>query len=332
MKWRNNMSKQPIGVVGLAVMGSNLALNIESRGHAVSVFNRSRARTDELIAEYPDRKLVPAFTLEEFVDSLEKPRRILMMVKAGEPTDATIASLKPLLEKGDILIDGGNTPFTDTIRRNQELAKSKLHFIGTGVSRGAEGALKGPSIMPGGPRDAYDLVAPILTEIAAKAPDGEPCVAYMGPDGAGHFVKMVHNGIEYGDMQLIAESYAVLHEVLGLSNEELAEVYADWNKGELDSYLISITADIFTKKDPETRKAMVDIILDRAAQKGTGKWTSQSALDLGVPLPLITESVFARLVSALKDRSLAASKVLPGPGPQHYQGDRKAFIEAVRRA
>ena len=207
------MSKQAIGVVGLAVMGRNLALNIESRGHAVSVYNRSREKTDELIAEHPDKKLVPAFTLEEFVESLEKPRRILLMVKAGEGTDATIDALRPLLDKGDILIDGGNTHFTDTIRRNQDLAKSGLHFIGTGVSGGEEGALKGPSIMPGGQREAYDLVAPILTEIAAKAPDGEPCVAYMGPDGAGHFVKMVHNGIEYGDMQLIAESYDVLKHV-----------------------------------------------------------------------------------------------------------------------
>ncbi|CAD6541107.1 6-phosphogluconate dehydrogenase, decarboxylating [Paraburkholderia hiiakae] len=326
------MSKQPIGVVGLAVMGSNLALNIESRGHAVSVFNRSRARTDELIAEYPDRKLVPAYTLEEFVDSLEKPRRILMMVKAGAPTDDTIAALKPLLEKGDILIDGGNTHFTDTIRRNQELAKSGLHFIGTGVSGGEEGALKGPSIMPGGQRDAYDLVAPILTEIAAKAPDGEPCVAYMGPDGAGHFVKMVHNGIEYGDMQLIAESYAVLKQVLGLSNEELGKVYTEWNEGELDSYLIEITSKIFARKDEETGKDLVDVILDRAAQKGTGKWTSQNALDLGAPLPLITEAVFARVLSSLKTQRVAASKVLSGPDAKPFSGDRKAFIESVRRA
>jgi 6-phosphogluconate dehydrogenase len=333
MKWRINMSKQPIGVVGLAVMGSNLALNIESRGHAVSVFNRSRARTDELIAEYPDRKLVPAYTLEEFVDSLEKPRRILMMVKAGAPTDDTIAALKPLLEKGDILIDGGNTHFTDTIRRNQELAKSGLHFIGTGVSGGEEGALKGPSIMPGGQRDAYDLVAPILTEIAAKAPtDGEPCVAYMGPDGAGHFVKMVHNGIEYGDMQLIAESYAVLKQVLGLSNEELGKVYTEWNEGELDSYLIEITSKIFGKKDEETGKDLVDVILDRAAQKGTGKWTSQNALDIGAPLPLITEAVFARVLSSLKTQRVAASKVLSGPDAKPFSGDRKAFIESVRRA
>jgi len=326
------MSKQAIGVVGMAVMGRNLALNIESRGHAVSVFNRSREKTDELIAEFPDRKLVPTYTLQELVDSLEKPRRILLMVKAGEPTDATIAALKPLLEPGDILIDGGNTHFTDTIRRNQELAKAGLHFIGTGVSGGEEGALKGPSIMPGGQRDAYDLVAPILTEIAAKAPDGEPCVAYMGPDGAGHFVKMVHNGIEYGDMQLIAESYAVLKSVAGLSNEELGKVYTEWNTGELDSYLIEITSKIFGKKDEETGNDLVDMILDRAAQKGTGKWTSQNALDLGVPLPLITESVFARVLSSLKTQRVAASKVLAGPPAKPFAGDRSQFVESVRRA
>jgi len=325
------MSKQAIGVVGLAVMGRNLALNIESRGHAVSVYNRSREKTDELIADCPDKKLVPAYTLEEFVESLEKPRRILLMVKAGAGTDATIDALRPLLSKGDILIDGGNTHFTDTIRRNQDLAKSGLHFIGTGVSGGEEGALKGPSIMPGGQREAYDLVAPILTEIAAKAPDGEPCVAYMGPDGAGHFVKMVHNGIEYGDMQLIAESYDVLKRVVGLSNEELGRVYVEWNKGELDSYLIDITAKIFVKKDEDTGKDLIDMILDRAAQKGTGKWTSQNALDLGAPLPLITEAVFARVLSSLKDQRVAASKQLSGPTPK-FDGDREKFIEAVRRA
>ncbi|MDN7651943.1 NADP-dependent phosphogluconate dehydrogenase [Burkholderia multivorans] len=327
------MGKQAIGVIGLAVMGRNLALNIESRGYAVSVYNRSREKTDELIAEFPGRNLVPTYTLEEFVASLETPRRILMMVKAGEATDATIASLKPLLEKGDVLIDGGNTHFTDTIRRNQELAQSGLHFIGTGVSGGEEGALRGPSIMPGGQRDAYDLVEPILKQIAAKAPsDGEPCVAYMGPDGAGHYVKMVHNGIEYGDMQLIAESYAVLKHVAGLTNEELGAVYTEWNQGELDSYLIEITSKIFGKKDDETGKHLVDVILDRAAQKGTGKWTSQNALDLGVPLPLITESVFARVLSSLKTERVAASKILSGPAAAPFDGDRAAFIEAVRRA
>lgn len=327
------MGKQAIGVIGLAVMGRNLALNIESRGYAVSVYNRSREKTDELIAEFPGRNLAPTYTLEEFVASLETPRRILMMVKAGEATDATIASLKPLLEKGDVLIDGGNTHFTDTIRRNQELAQSGLHFIGTGVSGGEEGALRGPSIMPGGQRDAYDLVEPILKQIAAKAPsDGEPCVAYMGPDGAGHYVKMVHNGIEYGDMQLIAESYAVLKHVAGLTNDELGAVYTEWNQGELDSYLIEITSKIFGKKDDETGQHLVDVILDRAAQKGTGKWTSQNALDLGVPLPLITESVFARVLSSLKTERVAASKILSGPAAAPFDGDRAAFIEAVRRA
>lgn len=224
------------------------------------------------------------------------------MVKAGAPTDSTIQALLPHLDKGDILIDGGNTFFEDTIRRNQELDQSGINFIGTGVSGGEEGALKGPAIMPGGQKEAYDLVAPILEKIAAVAKeDGEPCVTYIGPNGAGHYVKMVHNGIEYGDMQLIAESYALLRDVAGLSVEETAEVFAEWNKGELDSYLMEITSDILTRKDPETGKPIVEVILDRAGNKGTGKWTSQSALDLGVPLPLITESVFARYISAMKD-------------------------------
>jgi 6-phosphogluconate dehydrogenase len=326
------MSKQSIGVVGMAVMGRNLALNIESRGHAVSIYNRSRDKTDEVIAEHGDKKLVPTYSPQELVDSLEKPRRILLMVKAGAGTDAVIDELKPLLDKGDVLIDGGNANFKDTIRRNKDLAEAGLHFIGTGVSGGEEGALHGPSIMPGGPRDAYDLVEPILTEIAARAKDGKPCVAYMGPDGAGHYVKMVHNGIEYGDMQLIAESYSVLKHVLGLSNRELADVYTRWNEGELDSYLIEITAKIFGKKDEKTGKDLVDVILDRAAQKGTGKWTSQSALDLGVPLPLITEAVFARVLSSLKEERVAASHALSGPPAKPFAGDREAFIAAVGRA
>ena len=326
------MSKQSIGVIGMAVMGRNLALNIASRGHAVSIFNRSREKTDAVIAEHPDSTLVPTFTLETFVASLEQPRRILLMVQAGAGTDAVIDELKPLLDSGDILIDGGNTHFKDTIRRHQELAKAGLHFIGTGVSGGEDGALHGPSIMPGGPRDAYELVAPILTEIAARAPDGAPCVAYMGPDGAGHYVKMVHNGIEYGDMQLIAESYALLKQVLGLSNAELAEVYSQWNQGELDSYLIEITAKIFRKKDDATGQELLDVILDRAAQKGTGKWTSQSALELGVALPLITEAVFARVLSSLKDERVLASSQLHGPKVTPFKGERTAFIESVRRA
>ena len=326
------MSKQQIGVVGMAVMGRNLALNIESRGYSVSIFNRSSSKTDEVIALHPDKKLVPTYTVEEFVNSLEKPRRILLMVKAGEATDKTIQSLLPHLDKGDILIDGGNTFFQDTIRRNEMLANSGINFIGTGVSGGEEGALKGPAIMPGGQKDAYELVAPILEEIAAKADDGAPCVTYVGPNGAGHYVKMVHNGIEYGDMQLIAESYDILRRVGGLTVEETAEVFKSWNTGELDSYLIEITADILTKKDPETGKPMVEVIMDTAGNKGTGKWTSQSALDLGVPLPLITESVFARYISTLKEEREVASKELsPIKVPELSNTEKQALIESVRK-
>ena len=326
------MSKQQIGVVGMAVMGRNLALNIESRGYSVSIFNRSSSKTDEVIALHPDKKLVPTYTVEEFVDSLEKPRRILLMVKAGEATDKTIQSLLPHLDKRDILIDGGNTFFQDTIRRNEMLANSGINFIGTGVSGGEEGALKGPAIMPGGQKDAYDLVAPILEEIAAKADDGAPCVTYVGPNGAGHYVKMVHNGIEYGDMQLIAESYDILRRVGGLTVEETAEVFKSWNTGELDSYLIEITADILTKKDPETGKPMVEVIMDTAGNKGTGKWTSQSALDLGVPLPLITESVFARYISTLKEeREIASKELSPIKVPELSNTEKQALIESVRK-
>ncbi|SDQ48673.1 NADP-dependent phosphogluconate dehydrogenase [Carnobacterium viridans] len=326
------MSKQQIGVVGMAVMGKNLALNIESRGYSVSVYNRTTSKTEAVIAENPDKKLVLTRTVEEFVDSLEKPRRILLMVQAGKGTDATIQSLLPHLDEGDVLIDGGNTFFKDTIRRSEELAESGVNFIGTGVSGGEEGALKGPAIMPGGQKEAYDLVAPILEQIAAVAEDGEACVTYIGPNGAGHYVKMVHNGIEYGDMQLIAESYHLLRNVAGLSVEEIAEVFAEWNKGELDSFLIEITATALTKKDPETGKPMVDIILDRAGNKGTGKWTSQSALDLGVPLPLITESVFARYISALKEERVEASKVLPKPARYSFEGDKAELVEKIRQA
>lgn len=325
------MAKQQIGVVGLAVMGKNLAFNIESRGYTVSVFNRSREKTDAMMQEATGKNIVPTYSIEEFVQSLETPRKILLMVKAGPATDATIEQLKPHLEKGDILIDGGNTFFQDTIRRNKELSDLGFHFIGTGVSGGEEGALKGPSIMPGGQKEAYDLVAPILQAISAKV-NGEPCCTYIGPDGAGHFVKMVHNGIEYGDMQLIGESYFLLKNILGLSNDELHQVFSDWNQGELDSYLIEITRDIFTKIDEETGKPLVDMILDKAGQKGTGKWTSQNALDLGVPLPIITESVFARFISAMKDERVQASKILTGPTSGAFSGNRKEFIEQVRQA
>ncbi|KQX64622.1 MULTISPECIES: NADP-dependent phosphogluconate dehydrogenase [unclassified Paenibacillus] len=325
------MSKQQIGVVGLAVMGKNLALNIESRGFTVSVFNRSAEKTKELLQEAPGKQLVGTYSIEEFVQSLEVPRKILIMVKAGGPTDDTINQLVPFLDKGDILIDGGNAFFPDTQRRNKELAEKGIRFVGTGVSGGEEGALKGPSIMPGGQEDAYKLVEPILTAISAKVGD-DACCTYIGPDGAGHYVKMVHNGIEYGDMQLICEAYQLLKDVLNVSVEELHEIFTEWNNGELDSYLIEITRDIFTKYDAETGKPMVDVILDSAGQKGTGKWTSQSALDLGVPLSIITESVFSRFISAMKEERVAASKVLKGPDAPAFTGDRKAFIEAVRQA
>lgn len=325
------MTKQQIGVIGLAVMGKNLAFNIESKGYTVSVYNRSREKTDEMMKEATGKNIFPTYTIEEFVQSLEKPRKILIMVKAGAATDATIEQLKPFLEKGDILIDGGNAFFKDTQRRNKELSELGIHFIGTGVSGGEEGALHGPAIMPGGQKEAYDLVSQILKDISAKV-NGEPCCTYIGPDGAGHYVKMVHNGIEYGDMQLIAESYWLLKHILGLTAEELHEVFREWNTGELNSYLIEITADIFTKYDEETKKPLVDVILDKAGQKGTGKWTSQSALDLGVPLPLITESVFARFISALKEERVRASKILTGPKQMNFSGDKQEFIEKVRQA
>ncbi|EES72061.1 phosphogluconate dehydrogenase (decarboxylating) [Paenibacillus sp. oral taxon 786 str. D14] len=325
------MKKQQIGVIGLAVMGKNLALNIESKGFSVALYNRSPEKTKELLEEAPGKNFVGTYSIEEFVQSLETPRKILIMVKAGKPTDDTINQLVPYLEKGDILIDGGNAHFPDTQRRNKLLEAQGIRFIGAGVSGGEEGALKGPAIMPGGQRDAYELVEPILTAISAKV-NGDPCSTYIGPDGAGHYVKMVHNGIEYGDMQLIGEAYHLLKDVLGLSVDELHKIFTEWNSGELDSYLIEITADIFGKKDPATGKPMVDVILDSAGQKGTGKWTSQSALDLGVPLSIITESVFARFISAMKSERVAASKRLNGPATQPYDGDKEAFIEAVRKA
>jgi 6-phosphogluconate dehydrogenase len=316
----------------MAVMGRNLALNIESRGITVAVFNRSPERTRDLLeTDGKDKKLIGTYSAEEFVSVLEKPRKILLMVQAGAGTDAAIQSLLPHLSPGDILMDGGNAHFLDTGRRGQELKARGIHFIGTGISGGEEGALKGPAIMPGGPEEAYKLVEPILTGIAAKV-NGEPCCTYIGPDGAGHYVKMVHNGIEYGDMQLICEAYHLLRDVLGLGADELHRIFSEWNRGELDSYLMEITADIFAHKDPETGKPMVDVILDAAGQKGTGKWTSQSALDLGVPLSIITESVFARFLSAMKEERLQAAKVLQGPRGQTFQGDPEAFTENVRRA
>ncbi|MBJ7693853.1 phosphogluconate dehydrogenase (NADP(+)-dependent, decarboxylating) [Weissella confusa] len=327
------MATADFGVVGLAVMGRNLALNVESRGYTVAVYNRSSARTEDLVQTHSDKKFVPGYTVEEFVKSIKAPRRILLMVKAGAGTDAVIEELLPFLEKGDILIDGGNTFFEDTMRRSEKLAESGINFIGMGVSGGELGALRGPSMMPGGQREAYDLVEPILKEIAAKAPeDGKPTVAYIGPNGAGHYVKMVHNGIEYGDMQLIAESYDLLKRLLKLDKDALAGTFAEWNKGELDSYLIEITADILTRDDDlGSGKPMVDMILDRAGNKGTGKWSSQSALEVGAPQSLITESVYARYISAMKEDRVAASKVLAGP-EFSFEGDVDATVEDIREA
>ncbi|CCI87454.1 NADP-dependent phosphogluconate dehydrogenase [Lactobacillus gigeriorum] len=327
--------KAQIGVIGLAVMGKNLALNIESRGFTVGVYNRHRNRTDEMMRDHSDKKLVPSYTLEDFVNSLEKPRRILMMVKAGAGTDAVIDQLLPLLDKGDVLIDGGNTNFHDTMARNAKLDKSGINFIGMGVSGGELGALHGPALMPGGQKEAYDLVAPILTQIAAKAKDGKPCVTYIGPNGAGHYVKMIHNGIEYGDEELIDESYNIMRNVLGLSVPEMADIFAEWNKGELDSYLIEITADILSRQDDlGSGKPIVDMILDRGANKGTGKWSSETALDGGAPQSVITEAVYARYISMMKKERVAASKVLPEDVEKVNLTDeeKQEYIEKIRQA
>lgn len=327
------MTKQEIGVIGMAVMGKNLALNIESRGYSVSIYNRTTSKAEAVIEDNLNKELHLETTIENFVNSLEKPRKILLMVQAGSGTDAVIQEILPFLDQGDILIDGGNTFYKDTIRRSKELEKSGIYFIGAGVSGGEEGALNGPSIMPGGQKEAYELVAPILEEISAKAPeDGESCVSYIGTDGAGHYVKMVHNGIEYGDMQLIAESYHIMHELLEMSNQEISNVLREWNEGELNSFLIEITSDALLKKDLETGKDLVDVILDRAGNKGTGKWTSQAALDIGTSLPTITEAVFARYISALKTERINASKLLIAPAKKDLKLDKEVVIEELRKA
>jgi 6-phosphogluconate dehydrogenase len=325
------MSQQQFGLIGLAVMGENLALNVERNGFPVAVYNRTRSRTDEFMAERAaGRNIKPTYSPQELVDSLAQPRRIVIMVKAGGPVDAVIQQLKPLLKPGDALIDGGNSLYEDTVRRTQELEKEGLRFIGMGVSGGEEGALNGPSLMPGGTQEAYTDLEPILTKIAAQVDDG-PCVTYIGPGGAGHYVKMVHNGIEYGDMQLIAEAYDLLRSV-GLTAAQLHEVFADWNKtDELNSFLIEITTEIFTYIDPDTSKPLVDVIMDQAGQKGTGRWTVMSALELGVPIPTITAAVNARIASSYKDERVAASKLLSGPTTT-YEGDVQAFVNQVRDA
>ena len=326
------MSKPTIGVIGMAVMGKNLALNIESQGYSVAIFNRTSSKTEKVVADHPEKNLVPSYTITDFVQSLEKPRRIILMVKAGQPTDAVIDQLLPLLDQGDVLIDGGNTFFEDTIKRNARLDKSGINFIGMGVSGGELGALQGPSLMPGGQKEAYELVAPILQKIAAKASDQTPCVAYIGPNGAGHYVKMVHNGIEYGDMELIAESYNLLRQLGHLQPQQLADIFAHWNQGELSSYLIEITADILTRKDDQgTDQPIVDMILDTAGNKGTGKWSSQSALELGVSQSLITEAVYARYISTFKAERQKASTILAGTQltPVTLPAD---FTEKIRQA
>jgi len=320
------------GLTGLAVMGQNLARNVAHKGFPIAVHNRTTEKTDAFIKEHGNEgHIVGSKSTEDFVNALTPPRAIMIMVKAGKPVDDVIAELKPFLAKGDLLIDGGNSLFTDTERRVTELEAEGFAFIGTGVSGGEEGALNGPSIMPGGSKDAYKIVEPIFTKIAAQV-GSDPCCTYIGEGGSGHYVKMVHNGIEYADMQLIAEAYDILKNGLGLTNAELHNVFADWNKGDLDSFLIEITAQIFARKDDLTDGDLVDAVLDKAAQKGTGKWTSQSALDLGIPVTAITEAVFARCVSSFKDQRIAASKILQGPAEVTITSDRAAFIEDVRAA
>ena len=321
-----------IGLIGLAVMGENLVLNMESKGFSVAVYNRTVEVTEKFAAgKAKGKNIQPARTMEEFIAALARPRKAMIMVKAGAPVDAVIAQLTPLLEKGDVIIDGGNSLFTDTQRRAQELEARGLHFVGCGVSGGEEGALKGPSLMPGGSRGSWDIIAPIYRKIAAQV-DGEPCCRYMGPDGAGHYVKMVHNGIEYGDMQLICEAYAILKDVLGMEAAELADIFTKWNRSELDSYLIEITSQIFRKTDPDTGKPLVDVILDKAGQKGTGKWTLLSAIEQAVVISTINAAVEARVISSRKEDRVAAAKILPHPKTPKFTGDRTKLIEAVRDA
>jgi 6-phosphogluconate dehydrogenase len=339
-----------IGLIGLAVMGQNLALNIADHGFKISVYNRTTSKMEEFVAENPDTPggVVGHAELKDFVAGLKRPRKVIIMVKAGAGTDAVINELVPLLENDDIIIDGGNANWNDTIRREKELNEQNLRFIGSGVSGGEEGARFGPSLMPGGKESAYNELKPIWEAIAAKVDSetgkplegaepgkpvegGVPCTTYIGSDGAGHYVKMVHNGIEYGDMQMICEAYSLMKNVLGMEAPEIGKVFAKWNDGVLDSFLIEITADILQQEDPETGKPFVDIVLDTAGQKGTGKWTSISALDMGIPAQTIAEAVFARCISALKDERVAASKLLSGP--KHvFDGDKETFIQAIHDA
>ncbi len=325
------MNKADIGLIGLAVMGENLVMNMESKGFTVAVYNRTVEKVKRFVeGRAKDKNIIGTYSLDELIDSLKKPRKIMLMVKAGAPVDAFIEQLMPCLDQGDIIIDGGNSHFPDSIRRTKWVEDAGFLFIGTGVSGGEEGALKGPSIMPGGSEKAWPSVKPIFQSIAAKVEDGSPCCDWVGNDGAGHFVKMVHNGIEYGDMQLICEAYHMMREYLGMSADEMHDVFKTWNEGELDSYLIEITRDILGYKDIDG-EPLIDRILDTAGQKGTGKWTSVASLDEGVPLTLISEAVYARFLSALKDERVAAADVLSGPKPV-FEGDRAVFLKAVRQA
>ena len=324
------MTSIPFGVFGLAVMGQNLARNVASRGVSVAVYNRTPARTHRMLEEHgSEASFVPGYDVPAFVASIDRPRTVLIMVKAGPPVDEAIAELRPHLAAGDIVIDGGNSYFGDTRRRAADLEAAGLRFLGTGISGGEEGALHGPSLMPGGTREAYSHVEALFTTIAAQV-TGDPCCAYMGPDGAGHYVKMVHNGIEYADIQLIAEAYDFLGQALGLGAPEQAAIFREWNRGDLDSYLIQITAEVLARHDAATGRPLVDVILDEAEQKGTGKWTSQEALELGVPVTAITEAVFARTVSAQKARRVAAARALAGPGG--VARDSSGLVDAVRDA
>ncbi len=320
-----------IGLVGLAVMGQNLALNMAGKGFPVAVYNRTTSKVDDFINDCAGNLPIGgAYSLPQLATMLSTPRKIMLMVKAGQPVDDMIEELLPFLDPGDILIDGGNSFFLDTVRRTKKLQEKDIRFVGVGVSGGEEGALFGPSLMPGGDLTAYKLLAPLFSKIAAQV-DGEPCCSYVGADGAGHYVKMVHNGIEYGDMQLISEAYFIMNQALGMTAQEIHAVFAEWNKGELNSYLIEITRDILAKKDDITGRPLLDMILDTAEQKGTGKWTSQNALELGVPTPTITAAVFARCMSAYKSERVVANKILPGP-PINYSGNKQEYIQAIHDA
>jgi 6-phosphogluconate dehydrogenase len=328
---KSSSPQADIGLIGLAVMGENLILNMESKGFTVACFNRTVSKVDDFInGRAKGKNIIGCHSIEELARNLKRPRKVMLMVKAGPPVDAFIEKLLPVLEDGDIIIDGGNSHFPDTTRRTEYVESKGKLYIGTGVSGGEEGALKGPSMMPGGSPKAWESVKPIFQAICAKTPESEPCCDWVGENGAGHFVKMTHNGIEYGDMQMICETYQIMKQGLGLTNQEMHDVFTEWNKGELDSYLIEITRDILGYKDEEGNE-VIDLILDTAGQKGTGKWTAIEAFNLGQPLTLIGEAVFARCLSALKEERVAASKVLTGPKP-NFTGDKKAFVDALRQA